>query len=276
MDVIPWRAERRQMYDRVLDVPRLVSFHDLIDEPAPHPRLKQMRRRLNDTYGGELGEPFTTAGLCLYRDGDDSVAWHGDTIGRSSTEDTMVAIVCLGATRVFALRPRGGGKSLRLQHRHGDLLVMGGSCQRTWEHADTEDHEAGGPADQHPVPAARRALRPQALDRGDARAEQVAGALGVDRGHRLVRHHERVGGDDHHERAEAGDVVVKLAGARLSVDRRLHDPVSALGRGRRRSCGASTTSTRPRTPGPANPTFWQFAGGLVRPARSPMSPPRSR
>ncbi len=132
---IPWRAERRPMYDRVVDVPRLVSFHNLVDAPPPHPRLKQLRRRLNDAYAGELGEPFTTAGLCLYRDGNDSVAWHGDTIGRSSTEDTMVAIIGLGATRTFALRPRGGGKSLRLQHAHGDLLVMGGSCQRTWEHA---------------------------------------------------------------------------------------------------------------------------------------------
>ncbi|OBK75384.1 alpha-ketoglutarate-dependent dioxygenase AlkB [Mycobacterium sp. 1164985.4] len=134
-EVIPWRAERRPMYDRVVDVPRLVSFHNLVDDPPPHPRLKQLRRRLNDAYAGELGEPFTTAGLCLYRDGNDSVAWHGDTIGRSSTEDTMVAIIGLGATRTFALRPRGGGKSLRLQHAHGDLLVMGGSCQRTWEHA---------------------------------------------------------------------------------------------------------------------------------------------
>jgi alkylated DNA repair dioxygenase AlkB len=127
----------------VLDVPRLVSFHQLVDEPIPHPRLKQIRRRLNDAYAGELGEPFTTAGLCLYRDGDDSVAWHGDTIGRSSTEDTMVAIVSLGATRVFALRPRGGGKSLRLKHCHGDLLVMGGSCQRTWEHAVPKVAHAG-------------------------------------------------------------------------------------------------------------------------------------
>src|SRR5690349_25001762 len=134
-DTIPWRAERRQMYERVLDVPRLVSFHHLIDEPVPHPRLKQIRRRLNDTFGGELGEPFTTAGLCLYRDGNDSVAWHGDTSGRSRTEDTMVAIVGLGATTAFALRPRGGGHALRLQHRHGDLPVMGGSCQRTWEHS---------------------------------------------------------------------------------------------------------------------------------------------
>ena len=143
--VIPWRAERRQMYDRVLDVPRLVSFHHLIDEPAPHPRLTQIRRRLNATYGGELGEPFATAGLCLYRDGNDSVAWHGDTIGRSSTQDTMVAIVSLGATRVFALRPRGGGHSLRLQHQHGDLLVMGGSCQRTWEHSIPKTSRPTGP-----------------------------------------------------------------------------------------------------------------------------------
>ncbi|MGK2880769.1 MAG: alpha-ketoglutarate-dependent dioxygenase AlkB [Mycobacterium sp.] len=131
----PWRAERRQMYDRVLDVPRLVSFHDLATEAAPHPAITRMRVRLNDTYAGELGEPFTTAGMCLYRDGEDSVAWHGDTIGRSGTEDTMVAIVSLGATRTFALRRRGGGRALRLPQGHGDLLVMGGSCQRTWEHA---------------------------------------------------------------------------------------------------------------------------------------------
>jgi alkylated DNA repair dioxygenase AlkB len=132
---VPWRAERRQMYDRVLDVPRLVSFHDLTTEPPPHPAINKLRRRLNDIYAGELGEPFTSAGLCLYRDGSDSVAWHGDTVGRSSTEDTMVAIVSLGATRVLALRPRGGGPSLRLPQQHGDLMVMGGSCQRTWEHA---------------------------------------------------------------------------------------------------------------------------------------------
>jgi len=142
---IPWRAERRQMYDRVLDVPRLVSFHDLGSEPAPHPAIAKLRVRLNDIYAGELGEPFTSAGLCLYRDGTDSVAWHGDTIGRSSTEDTMVAIVTLGATRVLAMRPRGGGRSLRLPQGHGDLLVMGGSCQRTWEHAVPKTTRPTGP-----------------------------------------------------------------------------------------------------------------------------------
>lgn len=142
----PWRAERRQMYDKVVDVPRLVSFHDLTVEDPPHPELTRLRRRLNDIYAGELGEPFTTVGLCCYRDGSDSVAWHGDTIGRSSTEDTMVAIISLGASRVFALRRRGGGgRSLRLPLAHGDLLVMGGSCQRTWEHAVPKTSRPKGP-----------------------------------------------------------------------------------------------------------------------------------
>ncbi|MCV7430776.1 alpha-ketoglutarate-dependent dioxygenase AlkB [Mycolicibacterium bacteremicum] len=142
---VPWRAERRQMYERVLDVPRLVSFHDLSAGPAPHPAIARLRVRLNDIYAGELGEPFTSAGLCLYRDGNDSVAWHGDTVGRSSTEDTMVAIVSLGARRVFAMRPRGGGRSLRLPQAHGDLLVMGGSAQRTWEHAVPKTARPTGP-----------------------------------------------------------------------------------------------------------------------------------
>jgi alkylated DNA repair dioxygenase AlkB len=141
----PWRAERRPMYDRVVDVPRLLSFHDLSTEAPPHPRIAELRDRLNDAYGEELGERFTTAGLCLYRDGNDSVAWHGDKIGRGRTEDTMVAIVSLGATRVLALRPKGGGASLRLPQAHGDLLVMGGSCQRTWEHSVPKTGKPCGP-----------------------------------------------------------------------------------------------------------------------------------
>ena len=145
LSTVPWREERRQMYDRVVDVPRLVSFHDLTVDDPPHPLLGRLRRRLNDIYAGELGEPFTTVGLCCYREGSDSVAWHGDTIGRSRSEDTMVAIVSLGATRTFAMRRRGGGPSLRLPQAHGDLLVMGGSCQRTWEHAVPKTSAPVGP-----------------------------------------------------------------------------------------------------------------------------------
>ena len=74
-------------------------------------------------------------GSVITVDGRDSVAWHGDTIGRSATEDTMVAIVSFGSPRSLQLRPRSGGPSLSFRLGHGDLLVMGGSCQRTWEHA---------------------------------------------------------------------------------------------------------------------------------------------
>ena len=132
------------MYDRVVDVPRLLCFYGE-DEPLPDPALTAARQELNAHYGSELGEPFLTAGLCLYRDGRDSVAWHGDRYGRGAREDTMVAILSLGAPRAFSLRPRGGGKSLRYEVGHGDLLVMGGSCQRTWEHSVPKTAKAVGP-----------------------------------------------------------------------------------------------------------------------------------
>jgi len=141
---VPWRAEKRHMYDRVVAVPRLLCFYGE-DAPLPDPVLTAARQALNAHYGPELGEPFRTAGLCLYRDGRDSVAWHGDTIGRGKTEDTMVAIVSLGTPRPLLLRPRGGGTSLRFEAGHGDLLVMGGSCQRTWEHAVPKTSHPVGP-----------------------------------------------------------------------------------------------------------------------------------
>jgi alkylated DNA repair dioxygenase AlkB len=57
----------------------------------------------------------------------------------------MVAILSVGSARTLALRPRGGGASLRFPLGHGDLVVMGGSCQRTWEHAIPKTAKAVGP-----------------------------------------------------------------------------------------------------------------------------------
>jgi len=105
--------------------------------------LEEAREALSEHYLPELGEPFVTAGCCYYRDGRDSVAWHGDTFGRGSTHDTMVAIVSFGDPRRLALRPRGGGESISVEMGHGDLVVMGGSCQRTWEHSVPKVASAG-------------------------------------------------------------------------------------------------------------------------------------
>lgn len=142
---VPWRAERRAMYDRVVDVPRLV-FTYMIGDELPHPALADARERLTQRYAAELGEPFRTAGCCYYRDGRDSVAWHGDTIGRGSTDDTMVAIVSVGDPRRLHLRPRDPERrdeAFAVEMGHGDLVVMGGSCQRTWEHAVPKVAAAG-------------------------------------------------------------------------------------------------------------------------------------
>ncbi|MEO7422875.1 MAG: alpha-ketoglutarate-dependent dioxygenase AlkB [Ornithinibacter sp.] len=141
---VDWQTERRQMYDSVVDVPRLLRFYGE-SEDLPHPALDECRDVLTEHYADELGEPFRTAGLCLYRDGQDSVAWHGDRIGRSRDADTMVAILSVGAPRDLVLRPRGGGTSVRVSSGHGDLLVMGGSCQRTWDHCVPKTARPVGP-----------------------------------------------------------------------------------------------------------------------------------
>ena len=142
---VDWRAERRQMYDGVVDVPRLLRWYGG-DETLPHAALTAAKAELNRYYARELGEEFVSAGMCLYRDGRDSVAWHGDTLGRSATHDTMVAIVSFGSPRNLMLRPRAGGhETLRFPQGHGDLIVMGGSCQRTWEHAIPKTAKPVGP-----------------------------------------------------------------------------------------------------------------------------------
>jgi alkylated DNA repair dioxygenase AlkB len=151
---VPWRAERREMYDRVVDVPRLICFYG-DGEALPDPVLTAARDALTAHYATELGEPFTTAGLCYYRDGRDSVAWHGDRIGRGRLENTMVAILSLGEHRRLSLRPQAvehrDGEPAEARQQigftvgHGDLLVMGGSCQRTWEHAVLKTARPVGP-----------------------------------------------------------------------------------------------------------------------------------
>jgi alkylated DNA repair dioxygenase AlkB len=123
-----WRSERREMYERTVDVPRLYAM--LPEDGAGHPVLETMRSVLSRRYG----EEFSRTSAAYYRDGRDSVAWHGDYVARNM-EQSLVATVSLGGPRRFLLRPKGGGKSLALSLGSGDLLVMGGTIQRTWDHA---------------------------------------------------------------------------------------------------------------------------------------------
>jgi alkylated DNA repair dioxygenase AlkB len=131
-----WQAQRRRMYDRVVDVPRLVATWP--DDGPGHPLLPEMQAALAARYG----RPLPRVSLAAYRSGQDSVAFHGDRLG-PACGDAIVAIVALGTRRRFLLRPAGGGRSRALDLGAGDLLVMGGTCQRTWEHALPKVAHAG-------------------------------------------------------------------------------------------------------------------------------------
>ena len=141
---VPWREDTREMYEKIVAVPRLVSWFGP-GVRLPDPVLVDAREALNDHYGRPTGQVFESAGLCFYRTGDDSVAWHGDRVGRAIDRDTMVAILSVGSERTLSLRPKGGGETLKFPVGHGDLVVMGGSCQRTYEHAILKTKHAVGP-----------------------------------------------------------------------------------------------------------------------------------
>ena len=134
LSTAPWEEKQREMYDQLVVEPRL-STGLWFDPPAP---IGEMADSLSERFERDLCK--VTANL--YRDGRDSVAWHGDRVGRAS-DDTVVAILSLGSTRRFMLRPVAGGDSIRLTPAPGDLLVLGGTAQSTWQHSIPKVAQAG-------------------------------------------------------------------------------------------------------------------------------------
>jgi alkylated DNA repair dioxygenase AlkB len=134
-----WGQRTRTMYDQVVEEPRLTAHWNAgAGEPLEPPILEEMRSLLSDRYE----RVFDSVGFNLYRDGGDSVAWHGDRIPKEVV-DPVVALISLGEPRRFLLRPRGGRMSRVFVLGHGDLLVTGGTTQRTWEHSVPKVAQAG-------------------------------------------------------------------------------------------------------------------------------------
>jgi alkylated DNA repair dioxygenase AlkB len=127
MSGIGWRSERRMMYERQVDVPRLMARAPATGGVAD--LLGELARTLSERYQRGL----ENISLAHYRDGRDSVAYHGDKVGRL-IDDCIVATVSVGTPRRFLMKPRTGGGSLSFDLGWGDLFVMGGTCQRTWQH----------------------------------------------------------------------------------------------------------------------------------------------
>jgi alkylated DNA repair dioxygenase AlkB len=134
-----WGQRTRRMFDRRLLEPRLTAPWNLRSGVPLRPKiLDDVRLALSARYGVQ----FDSAGFNFYRDGQDSVAWHGDRI-RKEIEEPVVALLSLGEPRKFLLRPKGGGKSQALSLGHGDLLVTGGKTQRNWDHSVPKVAQAG-------------------------------------------------------------------------------------------------------------------------------------
>lgn len=139
LETAPWEATKQELYGRVVDTPRLVARWPyepgVTDLPAA---LEEMRRLLEHRYQ----RPFDAVGANLYRDGRDSVAFHGDRIPKT-VRNPYVATISLGHPRRFLMRPRGGPTELTLRLGPGDLVVMGGTSQRTWQHSIPKAASAG-------------------------------------------------------------------------------------------------------------------------------------
>lgn len=184
-----WEVHERQMYERVVAVPRLVAScpgtpirrpwqgESVVRtlprraSPADVAQAAALLRQYQAALSRRYGRRLSSISLAYYRDGQDSVAFHGDKLG-ALRQDTVVAILSLGAPRHFvlrrapghggtlpsqlvqagigAVRARGAKKgadaeraSFVLSVGEGDLLVMGGNCQETWEHGVPKEAQAG-------------------------------------------------------------------------------------------------------------------------------------
>lgn len=135
---LPWGQRTERVHGRELLQPRLTASVPIDDLPAGLAVLAEIGAILD----GRYGRHFERIGANLYRDGRDSVAWHGDRVARNLPE-ALIAIVSVGPPRPFRLRPRDGGARLGFSLGGGDLLVMGGTCQRTWQHTVPKVASAG-------------------------------------------------------------------------------------------------------------------------------------
>jgi alkylated DNA repair dioxygenase AlkB len=134
-----WRSERRRMYDRYVDVPRLVARYAL-DAPRIPTALARAAQRARK----QTGIPFNSAGLNLYRDGRDSVAPHNDHL-YEIVAGFPIALISLGATRLMTIRSKAKPRRiLDLDLENGSLLLMSYETQKFYDHGIPKTRSTAG------------------------------------------------------------------------------------------------------------------------------------
>jgi alkylated DNA repair dioxygenase AlkB len=136
---VDWEQRSRWMYDRRVQEPRLTAEYPVIDQ-APHPVLHYV----TDALCAHYENPFTRLWMNWYRDNEDGTSWHADHWA-DKLDHAVIPVLSLGATRRFLLKPNAGGRSKIFDARGGDLIVMGGRCQRDHKHSVPKQKTAAGP-----------------------------------------------------------------------------------------------------------------------------------
>lgn len=138
---VEWRSLQRSMYERVVDVPRLIASYPLASADIPAAILDAL-----DAVRGVVDAPFDSVGLNLYRDGRDSVAPHNDTL-HALMPGQPIALLSLGDTRDMLITPKPGvpGRRIRLPLAAGSVLLMSHAAQFTHDHGIPKTRVPVGP-----------------------------------------------------------------------------------------------------------------------------------
>ena len=138
-DGVPWRQMKRPMYDRVVEVPRLLASWRLDAAPHALPFAAML-----DHVQRLAPAPYNAVGLNLYRDGRDSVAMHNDKL-HTLVPPHPITLMSLGAPRRMNIRARADGRLLRVELEPGSVLSMSHASQLTHEHGIPKTARDPGP-----------------------------------------------------------------------------------------------------------------------------------
>jgi alkylated DNA repair dioxygenase AlkB len=134
-----WEQRSRWMYTRMVQEPRLTAEYPVIAD-APQPVLSYLAGTLSAHYR----RPYNRLWMNWYRDNNDGTGWHADRPA-NKLDQAVIPVLSLGATRRFLIRPDGGGPSKTIVVHGGDLVVMGGRCQKDYQHSVPKQKEPAGP-----------------------------------------------------------------------------------------------------------------------------------
>ena len=138
MEQASWEQRSRWMYTRMVAEPRLTAEYPVIAN-APQPVLHYLTEVLSAHYG----RPYARLWMNWYRDNADGTGWHADR-PVNQQDEAVIPVLSLGATRRFLIRPDGGGPSTTIVTHGGDLVVMGGRCQKDYQHSVPKQRQPAG------------------------------------------------------------------------------------------------------------------------------------